>query len=298
MRKSGIYLITNTVNGKVYVGQSINLQGRLWSHLSKLRKGTHHNRHLLAAVKKYGIEKFTFEVLCECSVEELDQKEQRYLDLLKSYDREIGYNVCPIAVNPLKNCTDETRALHSAQMVNYWKECSDEEKKERLQGTVEFWEKNSKKRTALQVAGAERLKTWKRQLTQEEQEALYTKTVQAQREGIKNYRVSLTEEDKERLTQIGRDVAARREAAMTEEQRELRSEIASAKQRAYWASLTDEEKEKQNKAKSKALKGRKKVFSTPDGESPLLGVYWYNNGVIELRAKPSEVAEGFARGRL
>ena len=57
---SGIYKITNTVNGKVYIGQSIHLRQRI-----KFHKTYEHNKHLKRAFKKYGLEKFTFEIIKE-----------------------------------------------------------------------------------------------------------------------------------------------------------------------------------------------------------------------------------------
>ena len=62
----GIYSITNLINGKRYIGKSINLNGRLSSHKCSLRKDVRNkdtNRYLFNAVKKYGIENFNFEVI-------------------------------------------------------------------------------------------------------------------------------------------------------------------------------------------------------------------------------------------
>ena len=57
---SGIYKITNTVNGKVYIGQSIHLRRRIKIHQTV---NSEHNKHLKRAFKKYGLEKFTFEII-------------------------------------------------------------------------------------------------------------------------------------------------------------------------------------------------------------------------------------------
>lgn len=42
----GIYKIENKVNGKVYVGQSIDINTRWKCHISYLNSGIHHNKHL------------------------------------------------------------------------------------------------------------------------------------------------------------------------------------------------------------------------------------------------------------
>lgn len=43
---SGVYVITNLVNGKFYIGSSVGINTRWWNHLVDLRNGTHENPHL------------------------------------------------------------------------------------------------------------------------------------------------------------------------------------------------------------------------------------------------------------
>ena len=78
----GIYSITNTVNGKVYVGHSVDCLARLGQHRSKLKSGSHHNPHLQASVNKYGLGVFVFaEVVCgPFDQEELVELEQFHMD--------------------------------------------------------------------------------------------------------------------------------------------------------------------------------------------------------------------------
>lgn len=84
----GIYCITNLVNGKKYIGQSVNIKRRWYQE----RKGKV-NKYLLGAFEKYGLENFSFEVLEECSREELNLKEKEYIALFETTDREKGYNL-------------------------------------------------------------------------------------------------------------------------------------------------------------------------------------------------------------
>jgi group I intron endonuclease len=80
---NSIYLIKNTVNGKVYVGQSTNTQKRLLAHRSLLRKGKHPNVHLNAAWQLYGEDAFQLYVEVEgLSDVEVDQVE---IDLIAKY---------------------------------------------------------------------------------------------------------------------------------------------------------------------------------------------------------------------
>ena len=69
----GIYKITNTLNGKVYIGQSVNVQERFYEHKRKLRLQQHFNKYLQNAYNKHG-EYFEFEVIEECDVSELDKR--------------------------------------------------------------------------------------------------------------------------------------------------------------------------------------------------------------------------------
>lgn len=55
--EAGVYVIKNNVNGKQYVGSSIDLHMRRIQHFSKLRCGKHINSHLQNAYNKYGYER-------------------------------------------------------------------------------------------------------------------------------------------------------------------------------------------------------------------------------------------------
>jgi group I intron endonuclease len=63
----GIYLITNTTNGKVYVGQARNINTRWSIHRHHLKHGTHNNRYLQRAWDKAGADAFIFSVALDLS---------------------------------------------------------------------------------------------------------------------------------------------------------------------------------------------------------------------------------------
>ncbi len=62
-KEAGIFRITNTANGKVYLGSSLNLHGPLNKHRFMLKMGSHINRALQADFARFGAEAFTFEIV-------------------------------------------------------------------------------------------------------------------------------------------------------------------------------------------------------------------------------------------
>ena len=84
----GIYKITNKVNGKCYIGQSIDIIKRWKTEY----KWYHVNKHLLAAFNKYGLENFNFEIIEECEPSLLNEREQFWIGIYNSFDRNFGYN--------------------------------------------------------------------------------------------------------------------------------------------------------------------------------------------------------------
>ena len=90
----GIYKITNLVNGKIYIGQSIHIETRIKEHFwkSELQKDRSYNSALHQAIRKYGKENFVWEVVTECSVDEIDELEQKYIKEYNSLSPN-GYNI-------------------------------------------------------------------------------------------------------------------------------------------------------------------------------------------------------------
>jgi|SRR5690554_6146055 len=89
----GIYVIKNILNGKIYVGSSVDIDKRWVRHKRELRKGQHHNKHLQSAYTKYGVENFTYDVIHECSPENLLKMETFFVAALNSCDNTLGYNI-------------------------------------------------------------------------------------------------------------------------------------------------------------------------------------------------------------
>lgn len=88
--QSGIYMILNNVNGKIYIGLSKNLHKRKNDHFNLLKKNKHYNYHLQNAFNKYGQDSFSFLVLqyVENNLNEWEKFWIKYFNSQKN-----GYNI-------------------------------------------------------------------------------------------------------------------------------------------------------------------------------------------------------------
>jgi group I intron endonuclease len=116
-KKCGVYKITNTFNSKIYVGSSIDINKRWNEHKRNLSNNKHDNDYLQKSWNKFGKSNFIFEII-EVITDKyvLIEREQYYLDLLKPYDKTIGYNICKTAGNMLGfKHSEKTKKLMSSQ---------------------------------------------------------------------------------------------------------------------------------------------------------------------------------------
>lgn len=83
----GIYKITNLINQKSYIGQSIHIERRWQEHCRPSSSSI-----IAKAIRKYSQENFSFEVLEECDISELNQKEAYYIAFFNTVVP-YGYNI-------------------------------------------------------------------------------------------------------------------------------------------------------------------------------------------------------------
>jgi len=93
MKVTGIYKIQSIKKPKrCYIGSAINIYSRWATHLSNLRKNTHHSIILQNHFNKYGESDLQFSILLGCEENELIRIEQYFIDSYKPY-----FNVCMYA---------------------------------------------------------------------------------------------------------------------------------------------------------------------------------------------------------
>ena len=114
---AGVYRIVNNVNGKCYVGSSIDLRLRRTQHFNALLHNKHINNILQNAYNKYGIDAFEFEVLEIIDI--TDDIKKRLLDREQFWIDNLNpeYNILRVAGSNLGyNHTEETKQKISNSM--------------------------------------------------------------------------------------------------------------------------------------------------------------------------------------
>lgn len=135
---SGIYKITNRIDGKTYFGSSSNISKRKERHFRYLRQGIHENNHLQRAYNKYGKDAFEFKVIKYVPNSIKLIEEQKLLD--KHIGKPHCYNICKTAGSPFmrgRKKSDEHRRKLSAATTRYFQEHPEarERLRSRLLGT-------------------------------------------------------------------------------------------------------------------------------------------------------------------
>lgn len=89
----GIYKITNQQTGQSYIGQSVDIKRRWMEHKLPYKR-INPTKKIYQAFNQYGIDNFTFEVIEECEVNKLNEREQYWIDYYDCYNN--GYNMSRI----------------------------------------------------------------------------------------------------------------------------------------------------------------------------------------------------------
>ena len=112
----GIYKITKKENGKSYIGQSNDIERRFSEHKIKI------DIPIKVAIKKYGTDAFNFEIIEECPLDKLDEREKYWIAFYNTY-KEFGYNCNEGGGNNRSENNGRTNLTN--EDVAYIRECYD-----------------------------------------------------------------------------------------------------------------------------------------------------------------------------
>lgn len=108
-----IYIITNLLNQKKYVGQTSRTFNERYKSsgvgVSRV-KGCESNSHLASAIQKYGADNFKVEIVEVCGTkEELNEREKYYIELYDTTNPQKGYNYCEGGGSGVRNITRDSK---------------------------------------------------------------------------------------------------------------------------------------------------------------------------------------------
>jgi group I intron endonuclease len=150
---SGIYVIINKKNNKVYIGQAQNIYKRWGEHRRTLKSGKHANRYLQAAWNKFGETAFQFKILEYCPIEQLNEREQHFLNAYMP--KGICYNLAPeVGTTRGKPHNEETKRkignANKGRIVSA-------EVRQRISGTLKGKPLNDNQRRAIVESNSKRV---------------------------------------------------------------------------------------------------------------------------------------------
>ena len=177
-----IYLITNKINNKKYIGQTrMTVQERWHKHCSVARNNLNATG-IDGAIKKYGEENFSVEIIKECPIDELNKWEIYYIQYYNTYqgnNDNIGYNITLGGQGGYIYDIDEDEMLQmylegkTAKELSEYYGCSDktigdrlakynintkEHQRQWLINHPEIWKNNLKKETSGQFKKGDNIK--------------------------------------------------------------------------------------------------------------------------------------------
>lgn len=150
MAKGKIYKITNTINGKVYIGCTIyTLEKRFYEHLYRCFKTDYHSK-LYNSIKKYGEENFVIELISECDLDKIYETEKKYIEQYDSFKNGLnstlggegclGYVHSPEIRRKISIKTKEGNSHKNKTYIDLYSNNSNTEKEKRKTGVKKYWD--------------------------------------------------------------------------------------------------------------------------------------------------------------
>lgn len=223
MKICGIYCLTHRVSGKLYVGQSRDIEGRWRSH-ARATGGL----GIAGAIAKYGWSEFDALVLELCPIELLNERERHWVETLGSLSPG-GYNLTT-GGNQNKQVSDDVRALISLRTIAGLTPEVIESRRLKIAGRPKplEWRAAMSERQKKSAANTERLRALARNQTAETKRRIS--------ESKRGKTHTMSDAGRAAVGEAHRARAAREAAAGIKRTRspEARARMSAAK-RAYWA---------------------------------------------------------------
>lgn len=147
-KKSGIYSIICTINGKQYIGCSSNIYSRINYHKSVLNRKNikQDNSYLMEDWHKYGANNFDYIVL-EYTAENLKDKECYYIELFDTINRDKGYNLRRDNSEKGMIPLEETKKKYSEAQIKRFSNIDERIKIGKI--SSKFWKENPEKKNIM-----------------------------------------------------------------------------------------------------------------------------------------------------
>ena len=182
----GIYKVTNKINGKVYIGQSVDIGKRWHQHMTAKDDIYFHK-----AIQKYGVENFEWEVIEQCKKKDLDEREIYWIEYYDSFNK--GYNCTKGGDGgPVKYGSDHpwwkggvsSDPEYSKKHYEANKEKRKEQMKEYNKG---YYEANKEKNKEYREANKEKIKEKKKEYYEANKEKIKEYNRQRNKKSMKKY---------------------------------------------------------------------------------------------------------------
>ena len=152
----GIYKVTNKINGKVYIGQSVDI-GRRWREHMTAKDDIYFHK----AIQKYGVENFEWEVIEQCKKSELDEREIYWIEYYDSFNK--GYNCTRGGEGNSGEGSPNWKggiSLDPEHKKEYGKQYYEENKEKIKEYNKQWYEANKEKRKEYREAHKEKAKEY------------------------------------------------------------------------------------------------------------------------------------------
>ena len=207
----GIYKVTNKVNGKVYIGQSVDI-GRRWRTHMTAKDDIYFHK----AIQKYGVENFEWEVIEQCKKSELDEREIYWIEYYDSFNK--GYNCTkggdgnsgegsPNWKGGISSDPEYGKQWYEAnkeKMKEYYEEYYEVNKEKRKEYDKEYYEVNKEKKKEYYEANKEKRKEYReanKEKIKEKRKEYDKQYYEENKEKRKQYRKQYYEVNKEKRKQ-------------------------------------------------------------------------------------------------